>query len=65
MLKAEWRERPPAHWLIASFLGYSAPEKPKTAKELSEQARREGYLSIDELKEAFKRNGGLKLVAGG
>ncbi len=24
-LEAEWRKRPPAHWLIAKFLGYEEP----------------------------------------
>jgi hypothetical protein len=26
-LQAEWERRPPAHWLIAKFLGYEAPER--------------------------------------
>lgn len=29
-LRAEWRQRPPVHWLVASYLGHepSAPDEP-------------------------------------
>jgi hypothetical protein len=27
-LNKEWQRRPPAHWLLASFVGYEPPQAP-------------------------------------
>jgi hypothetical protein len=61
---AYWNKTPPANEILAAV--YKV--KPQsTARELSVEEIKamrppEGCMSIDELKEAFKRNGGLKLV---
>ncbi len=26
-LQAEWKRRPPVHWLVASYLGYKTPDE--------------------------------------
>ena len=26
-LEAEWKRRPPAHWLVAPYLGYKPPDE--------------------------------------
>ncbi len=38
-LEAEWKRRPPAHWLIAPFLGYKAPDD-EDAPPMSPEAAR-------------------------
>jgi hypothetical protein len=43
-LHAEWRARPPAHWLIAAALKYRPPEAAAAAPR---------HPTIDEIKAAF------------
>jgi hypothetical protein len=43
-----WRKHPPAHVLVAGYLGYKPPEKPKSIEELR-HTKGEGQLSIAEL----------------
>ena len=37
-LRAEWRQRPPVHWLVANYLGYEPPAdtEPETAGAVNE-----------------------------
>ena len=43
--KAEWRLRPPVHWLVASFVGYEPPEPTQ-------------YMTADAAKDWLARTGG-------
>jgi hypothetical protein len=47
-LQAEWRRRPPAHWLIASYLKYKPP-----AEVSAKPADRMGGHTIAELRSRF------------
>ena len=38
-LEAEWKRRPPAHWLIAPFLGYKPPDDEEPQYMTPEAAR--------------------------
>jgi hypothetical protein len=36
-LRESWRRHPPAHWLIAAFIGYKPPRDPGAAKAAATQ----------------------------
>ncbi len=38
-LEAEWKRRPPVHWLIAPFLGYKPPDEEDSQPMTPEAAR--------------------------
>ena len=44
-LKAEWKIRPPAHWLIAEYLGYRPTEE-------------KSYMTPDAARDFLARTGG-------
>ena len=44
-LQKEWERRPPAHWLIAQFLGYEPPQKQE-------------YMTRDAFADFMERTGG-------
>ena len=58
-----WAEAPPANEILAAV---HSVEKPKQREVSLEDVRAmpapQGYMTIEELRESFKKNGGLKLV---
>jgi hypothetical protein len=48
-----WRQSPPSHVLLAGYVGYKPPEKPKTLEELRNAKGKAGEMSIAELEGVF------------
>lgn len=60
-----WGKTPPANEILAAVYKVKPQTAPRelSVADISRMRPPEGCLSIDELKEAFRRNGGLKLVS--
>jgi hypothetical protein len=58
-----WAEMPPANEILAAVYSVEKPkQRPLNVDDVRNMAVEEGYMTIDELRDSFKKAGGLRLV---